>query len=367
NKIVIKMKNLQVIRLLFMVYLLLNISCKKTATLTPDTANTNNNQSFVPITLQSKAKFHIGAAIDPTLLQTNTAYREIIKTEYNSITVENMMKMGSIQPNRGQFSYDKANIIVDYALQNRKRVHGHTLVWHESVPDWVKNFQGDSLAWENLFKTHIQTLVSYYKGKVTAWDVVNEAVNDNGTLRGTIWSNQLGKDYVARAFQYARQADPDVLLFYNEYGQEYSTAKLNAVIAMAEDFKKRGIPIDGLGLQMHININTSDVGIQNAINESAKTGLKIHISELDIQLNPDNQNISQPTLEMLERQKIKYRTIVKAYNTLPANQKYGITTWNVGDADSWVRSYLKRNDFPLPFNINYQRKPAYDGILEGLD
>jgi endo-1,4-beta-xylanase len=354
--------------LLLMVSLLISASCKKSATPTPDaTSSTNNNQSFVPITLQSKAKFPMGAAIDPTLLQSNATYRDIIKIEFNSITIENMMKMGNIQPNRGQFSYEKANVIVDYALQNNKRVHGHTLVWHESMPSWVNSFQGDSLAWENLFKTHIQTVVSYYKGKVTSWDVVNEAFNDNGTLRETIWSNRLGKDYVARAFRYAREADPNVLLFYNEYGQEYATAKLNAMIAMAEDFKKRGIPIDGLGLQMHISINTSDVGIQNAIAQSAKTGLKIHISELDIQLNPDNQTINIPTTEMLEKQRLKYRTVVKAYNTLPASQKHGITQWNVGDADSWVRSYLKRNDFPLPFNINYQRKPAYDGILEGLD
>ena len=354
---------------LFFFCLLLSFACKKSSEPTPDnsSSNSNSNTSFAPITLQSKAKFPIGAAIDHTLLQTNPTYRDIVRTEFNSITVENMMKMGNIQPTRGQFSFDRANVIVDYARQNNKRVHGHTLVWHESQPSWLNTFSGDSLAWENIFRTHIQTIVSYYKGKVTSWDVVNEAFNDNGTWRETIWSHRLGKDYVARAFKYAREADPDALLFYNEYGQEYSTAKLNAMIAMAEDFKKRGIPIDGLGLQMHININTSDVGILNAISQSAKTGLKIHISEIDIQLNPDNLNITTPTGDMLEKQRLKYRTVVKAYNALPANQKHGITQWNVGDADSWVRTYIKRNDFPLPFNMNYQRKPAYDGILDGLE
>lgn len=353
--------------LLLLIPIFFSVGCKKSSEPTPTTPDTTNNQPFVPITLQSKAKFPMGASIDNIRLQNNATYRDIVRTEFNSITVENMMKMGYIQPNRGQFSYERANVIVDFARQNNKRVHGHTLVWHESMPDWVRNFQGDSLAWENLFKTHIQTVAGYYKGKVAAWDVVNEAFNDNGTLRETIWSSRLGRDYVARAFRYAREADPDALLFYNDYGQEYATAKLNAMITMVEDFKKRGIPIDGIGLQMHTNINASDIGIQNAINVSARTGLKIHISEIDILLNPDNANISSPTGDMLERQRVKYRTIVKAYNALPASQKYGITQWNVGDADSWIRTYVMRNDFPLPFNMNYQRKPAYDGILEGLD
>ena len=337
--------------------LLCCFACKK--------VNTSATQKAV--TLQSKASFPFGAAIAPKLLQENPKYKTILDQEFNSITAENMMKMRFLQPKQGQFNYENADVIVNYALQNKKRVHGHTLLWHESVPDWVKSFQGDSLAWDNLLKTHILTVVNRYKGKVAGWDVVNEAFNDDGSERESIWSKNLGKDYIARAFLYARQADPKAILFYNDYGQEYASKKLEAILNMVADFKKRGIPIDGLGLQMHTNTKASEDGILKAINFSAKTGLKIHISELDIQLNPDKENITIPTAAMLEKQKAMFKMIVRTYNALPKTQKYGITQWNVGDADTWVRSYMKRHEFPLPFDDNYQKKPAYQGILEGLE
>ncbi len=276
------------------------------------------------------------------------------------------MKMSPIHPAINTYSWTNADTLVNFAQQNNQRVHGHTLVWHQSLPGWLTNFVGDSAAWENVLKTHIQTVVSHFAGKLASWDVVNEAFNDNGTLRSSIWLQHLGPDYIARCFQYAHEADPAALLFYNDYGHEYSTAKLNAIDSLIRSFLQNGVPVNGVGLQMHINKNTSNSSIANAIKVMAQTGLKVHMSELDIALNPEgNQSLTfTPALSQLQAD--KYNFIVRAYKNIPAAQQYGITTWNVSDADTWITTNYSRPDWPLPFDSVYQKKQAYYAIIEGL-
>jgi endo-1,4-beta-xylanase len=317
-------------------------------------------------TLQSAAPFRFGAAINTTLLRNNATYRALVAKEYNSITPENVMKWGTIHPSANGYNFENGDSLVNFAAQTGKRVHGHTLVWHQSLPNWVNNFAGDSTAWENLLKTHIQTVVAHYKGKLASWDVVNEAFNDDGTLRNTIWLQHLGSNYIARCFQYARQADPDVLLFYNEYGHEYSVAKLNAVAALMGSFKANGIPVDGVGLQMHMNKNTNINSLSNAINVMAATGLKVHISELDIAMNPENNQSLTYTAAIAQAQADKYRAVMFAYLAVPVAQRYGVTTWNVSDADTWITGTYARPDWPLPFDNNYQKKQAYYSILRSF-
>lgn len=310
--------------------------------------------------------FKMGASVNVNLMKTNASYNGVVTKEYNSITAENAMKFGALHPAQNTFFWTDADYLVDYALSNGKRVHGHTLNWYNSLPSWVTNFSGDSTAWEDLLKTHIQTVVTHFKGKVSSWDVVNEAFNDDGTLRNSIWVQHLGPDYIARCFQYARQADSAVLLFYNDYGHEYSSAKRTAIANMIANFKSRGIPIDGIGLQFHITYTQSDANISTAINMAAATGLKVHIAELDVRLNDAKDQGLVLTQTLADQQAAKYKYVVKAYNTIvPAAQQYGITTWNVGDADSWVPGWLKAPDYPLPFDRNYLRKPAYRAIIEG--
>jgi endo-1,4-beta-xylanase len=342
------------------------VACKKTVDPTPEVPPVVTG----PETLASASPFPVGCAIDHNLLKNNAAYRDIVVKEYNSITVENVMKWGEIRQLQGTFNFTNADYLVDFAATNKKRVFGHNLLWHSYNPGWLESFSGDSTAFENLMKTHIQTVVTHFKGKVAAWDVVNEAFNENGTYRTneSIWYKKLGKDYIARAFKYAREADPNVLLFYNDYNQESSSSKLDAIISMVNDFKRRGIPIDGLGLQMHISVNTSDNGILNAISESAATGLKIHVSELDVNLTNFVKNPNLTLTDALkEQQKQKYKTIAKFYKQLvPKAQQFGMTNWNVGDADSWLRQVIQKNEYPLLFDENYAKKPAYFGYLEGL-
>ena len=307
----------------------------------------------------------MGASLNVNLMRNNTKYNAVVTKEFNSITAENAMKMGALQPSRGNFFWTDADYLVSYAQSNNKRIHGHTLNWHISLPGWVTNFVGDSTAWENMLKTHIQTVVTHFKGKVVSWDVVNEVFNDDGTVRNTIWVQKLGFDYVARCFQYANQADPNAILFYNDYGHEYSAAKRTAIINFINGLKSRGIPIHGIGLQFHTTYTQSDANISAAITAAASTGLKVHLSELDIRVNLNLVPGLAFTSAMADQQAAKYKYITQAYKSIPASQQFGITTWNVGDADSWIPSWQGAPDWPLPFDANYQRKPAYRGIVEG--
>ncbi|CAN5816715.1 endo-1,4-beta-xylanase [soil metagenome] len=318
----------------------------------------------VDTSLYKMMPFPVGASLSVSLMKNNAKYNGVVTKEYNSITAENAMKFGALHPSENTFSWSDADYLVDYAIANNKRVHGHTLNWYTSLPTWVTNFVGDSVAWENLLKTHIQTVVTHFKGKVSSWDVVNEAFNDDGTLRSSIWVQHLGTDYIARCFQYAHEADSTVLLFYNDYGNEYSSAKRTAITNMINDFKSRKIPINGIGMQFHMTYTQSDANIIAAINEAAATGLKVHISELDIRLN-NNKDKTAFTATLAAEQAAKYKSVVQNYKAIPVNQQYGITTWNVGDADSWIPGWLGVADWPLPFDANYLRKPAYRAMIEG--
>ncbi len=320
-------------------------------------------------TLQSASSIPIGCSVNPTLLKNNTLYSGIVIKEYNSVTAENAMKWSAIHPSQNTFNFTDADYIADFCATNKKRLFGHTLLWHSNNPTWLETFQGDSTAFENLLKTHIQTVVGRYKGKAVAWDVVNEAFDDSGNLRSeSIWAKKLGKDYIARAFKYANEADPSAILFYNDYGQEGNFNKLQAILTMVKDLKKRGIPIHGLGLQMHIALNTNENGILTAISEYANTELKIHISELDINVSNGVKNAALTLTDALkEEQKQKYKKIARYYKGIvPTAQQFGITTWNVGDADSWLRNFIQKNEYPLLFDEKYEKKPAFFGFVEGL-
>ncbi|WP_207495151.1 endo-1,4-beta-xylanase [Aridibaculum aurantiacum] len=342
--------------------LLVAVGCKKNDTIAPPPTQPVNPADT---SLQKMLPFKVGAAVNVNLMQNNTRYNNLVKAEFNSITAENAMKFGTLHPGQFTYNWTQADYLVSFAQANNKRVHGHTLIWHQSIPDWVTNFAGDSTAWENLMKTHIQTVVTHYKGKVTSWDVVNEALNDDGTMRNSIWRQKLGDDYIARCFQYAHQADPTALLFYNDYGHEYSATKRTAINNLLVSLKNRNIPIHGTGMQFHTRYNQTDANIAAAINTAAATGLLVHVSELDIAMNPDNVQGLVFTATLAEQQAAKYKFVVRTFKNIPQAQQFGITTWNVTDGDSWIPTQYNRPDWPLPFDRNYARKPAYYGMLEG--
>jgi endo-1,4-beta-xylanase len=343
-----------------------SFGCKKKSTPTP-----------VPVeNLKSSASFPMGSAVVSNGIQNNFHYQVTLLNEYNSMTADYEMKFDITEPVQGTFNYTPGDYIVGFAAQHHIRMHGHNFIWHQALPQWVVNFQGDSAAWESIFKTHIETEATHYKGEVASWDVVNEALrDDNGTLRnkdinpgdGSIWRRHLGPDYVARAFQYAHEADPSALLFYNDYGQEWGGPKLDSMISMLDQFIKRRVPISGVGMQMHIDINVDTAGITSALKRLAATGLKVHISELDISVNPGNDPNIVFTSALQLKQSALYQFIAETYKaTVPPAQRYGITTWEFCDADSWISPTYKRKDWPLPFDSLYKKKAAYYGLLKGL-
>ena len=330
-------------------------------------------------TLQGAAPFKVGVAVSVFLLKTNDLYRTTVLQQYNSLTAENTMKWQAIHPAENTFDFSGGDYIAGFCANNHKRLHGHNLVWYQYNPQWLTRFSGDSAAWETVFKTHIQTVVTHYKGKAAGWDVVNEAFHDDGSLRvndidkadnmddGCVWARHLGRDYIARAFVYAHQVDSAALLFYNDYSQEVNDRKTDSIVAMVNDLKDRHIPIQGLGVQMHTDVNDPKEGITKAFQKLAATGLLIHISEIDVSVNSSRFPAADFSDKLAQQQAERYAFIVQQYKLLvPESQQYGITVWNVGDKDSWIRSSLKRNDWPLPFDDNYAKKPAFYSFKQAL-
>jgi len=319
-------------------------------------------------TLREQAPFSVGVAVSPKRIA-QTEYAIIAGREFSSLTAENVMKPQYIWAGEGSYDFRKADSLVAFAEAHQQQLHGHTLVWHLMQPDWLEQSieTYDSANLENLLRDYIQAVVKHYRGKVVSWDVVNEAVASDGNgMRNSIYQQKLGNDYVARCHQYARQADPNVLLFYNDYGVASNPKKLRTILEMVDDFQARQIPIDGIGMQMHIGLDLSLDNYQQALHEIARRGLKIHLSEVDIRANPSG-TLSSLSPEKAKEQRELMSEIVRIYNQLPEENKFGITFWGLRDNESWLTNHTGYPQWPLLFDQNFQKKPMYQGFLDGLE
>ena len=217
-----------------------------------------------------------------------------------------------------------------------------------------------------MVEDYITTTVTRNKGKVKYWDVVNEAIDDDGggnPLRNSVFRQKMGDDYIKKCFQWARNADPDALLFYNDYNMAASSGKRAAMFALVDNL---GDLVDGVGAQMHISYNgPSQSNIQAVADGTVSRGLKLHFSELDIRANPNN-DISSLTNARAEAQKAKYKEVVEIYNAIPLDNKYALTIWGIRDSESWLIDFWGHTDWPLIFDDSYNKKSAYDGFIEGL-
>ncbi|WP_233098690.1 endo-1,4-beta-xylanase [Aureibaculum flavum] len=326
--------------------------------------------------LKDAANFPIGTAVRITTLLSDSELQLLEKANFNSITATSDMKMNQILPKEGAYHWSRIDSILNYAEKNEQRLFGHNLIWHSSTPKWViEKAEKDSLWLAEFMKEYIHKYVGRYKGKVHGWDVVNEGLETKGgAYRETIWYKAMGKDYIAKAFTYAHEADPDAVLFYNDFNIERDTAKLNGTLRMVEELKAQGVPISGIGFQMHIRMDIPDETIANALKKAAATGLKIHLSEVDIIFNTHDdsrlggvQLYDELTDEMKEAQAEKYKNLAKMYRTIvPKEQQYGITFWDFTDRDTWINGFFNLNDWPSIYDENLKEKPAYFGFLEGL-
>lgn len=319
--------------------------------------------------LKEKASFGIGAAVTTAQLNKSEFVSPLVEN-FSQITGEYEMKMAHIWKSESSYEWSKADALVDFAKQHNMQIHGHTLLWYKSFPDWFKAADYDSTAFENTVKEYITTVVSRYKGDVASWDVANEIFNDNGTLRIDETIYETFSDPIAfygRCFQYAHEADPDALLFYNDYSVVIASGKRYGIKKMVERFQDEGYPIDGIGCQFHYKVSTSQSTIKSGLNDLATTGLKIHISELDIRVNVDKSDSYVFSTDEKQKQADVYQSIVEAYEELPADQKFAITTWGVTDKYTWLTSEWHEKEYPLLFDNNYEKKKAYEGFLLGLE
>ena len=196
------------------------------------------------------------------------------------------MRFLNIRPERDKYDFDTPDLMADFAEENDLEVRGHILVWHHGIPNWVKEGEFSKKEMTLILKKHIQTVVKHYKGKIYAWDVVNEAFNDDGTLRNTIWLQTIGPEYIELSFQWAHEADPNALLFYNDFDNEGFDPKSNAFLRWSKDYKERGVPIDGVGFQMHSNIayEKNYEMIKGNFERYEQIGLEVQITEMDVMI-----------------------------------------------------------------------------------
>lgn len=312
----------------------------------------------------------IGTAVRPSLLSEGS-YSATLAREFSLVEPEDAMKWWVVRASGEGFDFQKGDEVVLYAQAHGMKVRGHCLVWDHNNPKWLTDGHFAVAQMSHLLEQHITTEMKHYSGLVFAWDVVNEALDENGNVKDSPWYNQpgiglsdKGTAYLEQSLRWAREADARALLFYNDNGGEGLNRKSDAIYAMLKDFKQRGVPIDGVGLQMHISRLDYDTdAVAKNIERLTKLGLQVHITELDVSLPVDSQG--EANKEDLARQAEIYRGVVRACVTNPGCT--AIQTWGFTDKYSWIGSHSHgTRGAALPFDRNYQPKLAYQAMLKEL-
>lgn len=306
----------------------------------------------------------LGTAVQGALLEQNEAYRTQVLAHFGSITPEYELKMDQIAPQPGRYDFSQIDKIAYFAAKNGLKMRGHTLVWHRSLPAWIHDPSLTKEELAQILKTHIQTVMNHFRDKfpglISEWDVVNEALDDEGNLREkTPWA-KIGKspsDYIALSFKWAREADPQARLFYNDYGNHDLGPKTKRTLEFVSRELKNGTPIHGIGLQMHLEpkypLKSYDFGW--ALSRYSALGLEIQITELDVRVPISGIQTSKA----LEEQAQEYRKVALGCRDYSACTK--ITTWGFSDAHTWIGSEPGTEGFgmPLPFDREYKPKPGF--------
>lgn len=316
----------------------------------------------------------VGAAINSIDLDSTKLHNGLLR-HFNVFVYENEMKPESLQPAEGRFVFEKADALVSFAQKQKVKLRGHTLVWHNQTPKWF--FQdsqnpGAAASKDLLFsrmENHIKTIVGRYKGKIDSWDVVNEVIEDNGNLRNSAYLKIAGSDeYIRNAFKWAREADPAAKLFINDYNIEFRGPKQDALYNLVKTLKAEGVPIDGVGLQAHINVGFPTVNdIRNAIRRFASLGVKVQITELDVSIyGSGSEPKKEADREILLEQAYKYRDLFKMFQEEAAAGNLDmVVLWGLSDDRTWLNNFPVpgRTDYPLLFGKDLRAKPAYWAIV----
>lgn len=332
-------------------------------------------------------KLLIGTALMSSSLD-DPKLAELVASQFNAVTAENEMKPAAVQPQKGQFRFEAGDKIADFAEQHDMKLIGHTLVWHQQSPQFLfQDGDGQPLPREEALanlKAHIDAVAGHYKGRVHGWDVVNEALGDSEPyLRDTPALRAIGDDYIIKAFEYAAAADPEAELYYNDYNidQPY---KLPKALRLVRELKAAGVKLDGIGIQGHWMLESPPIEeIEKAIQAFKAEGLKIHFTEVDVDvlprrggggadLNATERNALDPYQEGLPddvQQKLadRYRALFELFAKYP-DTIGRVTFWGIDDGRSWLNNFPTRGrtNHPMLFDRDLQPKPAYDAVIEEL-
>ncbi|MEF3079850.1 endo-1,4-beta-xylanase [Winogradskyella poriferorum] len=372
------MKNVRHYFALFLSLLILNSCEQKKEEVEKENNSVGLKDAF-------KEDFLIGVALNTSQIEEqDSVQNKLISTEFNSVTPENIMKSLLIHPNKDTYNFDLPDKLVALAEKNDMHIQGHTLVWHSQLSPFFKEIS-DSTAMVEALKDHINTIVGRYKGKIDAWDVVNEALNDDGTLRKTVFLDVLGEDYLSLVFNLTQKADPEVELFYNDYSMTNPNKRAGA-IRIIKRMQEQGVRVDGIGMQGHWDLNRPSIEeIETSIVQYAELGIKVDITELDVSVIPMPWDFSgadvnvkfestDPTMNPYPKQlpdsiqdqlAKRYEDIFKLF--LKHKDKINrVTFWGVNDGDSWKNDWPieGRTNYPLLFDRNNEKKKAYHSIIK---
>jgi len=333
-------------------------------------------------------KFYIGTALNARQITgRDSAALKVVKEQFNAIVAENCMKSAEIQPVEGEFDFSLADQFVDFGEQNKLFVTGHCLVWHSQAPRWFfTDSAGNDVSREVMIermKNHIYTVVGRYKGRIKGWDVVNEAIMEDGSLRKSKFYQIVGKDFIKLAFQFAHEADSEAELYYNDYNEWYP-GKRDSIVQMIRSMKADGIRIDGIGMQGHVGLDGPSLeDYEAAMVAYANEGVKVMITELDLSALPNRRrNIGADIATNFEYQKelnpyveglpdsvsVVWNNRMNDFFNLflkHSDKISRVTAWGVSDGDSWKNNWpvRGRTDYPLLFDRNYQPKPFLVKIM----
>jgi endo-1,4-beta-xylanase len=301
----------------------------------------------------------IGAAAQPAGMADNEGYRTVLSREFDSVTSESQLKWDIVEPARGRYDWTSADALIGFAEANGQSVRGHTLVWHDALPNWLATGTFSPEQLRDLLRTHIHTVVGRYKGRVATWDVVNEAVADTGgTLRRSPWMNALGPGYIADALRWAHEADPDAKLYINDYSVEAVNAKSDALYNVVAGLRRDGVPLDGVGLQSHLTLGTNLSTLDANLRRFADLGLDIAVTEIDVRLP------LPATAAQHSAQAALYTRVLQSCLAVARCVSY--TVWGFTDRYSWVPHAWPGWGDACLFDAAYQPKPAYQQLRQVL-
>jgi len=323
--------------------------------------------------LADRVDLHVGVAVNTDQLAADPVYSGIVAREFGSVTPENAMKWALVEPTRGTYDWAAADALVASARANRQVVRGHTLVWHSQLPEWLADPSGSTTTFtpeelRTILRDHVKAEARHFRGRIRQWDVVNEAFNDDGTWRQSIWYQALGPGYVADAFRWAHEADPFAKLYYNDYNLEYTGPKSEAAYQLVKQLQAEGVPIDGVGFQTHLSTQYGFPNLRETMQRFADLGLEVAQTEVDVRtatgVAEGTQNVPASALHQYTQEAYWSQSMQAC---LLVRECVSYTVWGVGDANSWIPGVFPGEGAALLWDEALAPKPQYAVLHQDLE